>query len=62
MNQSTKTEAEIAPTWQDALSRFLDFVVLERGLAANTADGYGRDLARLPRAVDWRGTCGRDGF
>lgn len=46
MNQSTKTEAEIAPTWQDALSRFLDFVVLERGLAANTADGYGRDLAR----------------
>ena len=55
MNQSTKTEAEIAPTWQDALSRFLDFVVLERGLAANTADGYGRDLARYLMLLTDRG-------
>ncbi len=55
MNQSTKTEAEIPPTWQDALSRFLDFVVLERGLAANTADGYGRDLARYLMLLTDRG-------
>ena len=46
MPEATTAETEIAPAFQEALSQFLDFVSLERGLASNTAEAYGRDLMR----------------
>ena len=39
-------EERIAPGLSEALRRFLDFVRLERGLAENTTEAYGRDLDR----------------
>ena len=54
MDDATKTEAGIAPAWQETLSRFLDFVVLERGLAANTTEAYGRDLIRYLTLLTYR--------
>ncbi len=39
-------EAEIAPELRRAVARYLDHLVVERGLAANTVSAYRRDLAR----------------
>ena len=40
------TEAEAAPELRRAVARYLDHLVVERGLAANTVSAYRRDLAR----------------
>jgi integrase/recombinase XerD len=37
------------------ISRFLDYLAVERGLAKNTLDAYGRDLARYAGYLDERG-------
>ena len=55
MPEATTAETEIAPAFQEALSQFLDFVSLERGLASNTAEAYGRDLIRYVVMLSDRG-------
>jgi integrase/recombinase XerD len=45
------------PASEDALARFLNYLSLERGLAANTLQSYGRDLAKL---VPFLKRTGRD--
>jgi integrase/recombinase XerD len=37
------------------VSRFLDYLAVERGLARNTLDAYGRDLGRYARYLDAQG-------
>jgi integrase/recombinase XerD len=39
----------------EAVDTFLDHIKVERGLAAHTLDGYGRDLARLGQFLSERG-------
>jgi integrase/recombinase XerD len=39
------------PPWQRVLERYLEALLLERGLAPNSVDSYRRDLERLCRAV-----------
>ena len=46
MDEVTSEDVQIAPGLQEALARFLVFVRLERGLAENTVQAYGRDLDR----------------
>ncbi|MCG8457920.1 MAG: site-specific tyrosine recombinase XerD [Holophagales bacterium] len=41
--------------WQRALGAYLDALMTERGLAANTLESYGRDLRRLGRDLDEHG-------
>ena len=38
--------AEIHPTYESLLSRFLDHLLFEKGLSKNTLDGYANDLRR----------------
>ncbi len=42
---------QVPPTWQRVLERYLESLLLERGLAPNSVDSYRRDLERLCRAV-----------
>ncbi|MGE5181397.1 MAG: site-specific tyrosine recombinase XerD [Acidobacteriota bacterium] len=44
----------------DAIDVFLDHCKVERGLAAHTLDGYGRDLARFARLLADRGRADID--
>jgi integrase/recombinase XerD len=44
-----------APELDRAIDLYLDHLKVERGLAANTLDGYGRDLARLATFLTDRG-------
>ncbi len=44
-----------APEIDRAIDLFLDHLKVERGLALNTLDGYGRDLARLVAFLEARG-------
>jgi hypothetical protein len=43
-----------------AVELFLDHCKVERGLSANTLDGYGRDLGRLAGFLEARGRAGVD--
>ncbi|HVK77448.1 MAG TPA: site-specific tyrosine recombinase XerD [Kofleriaceae bacterium] len=49
-----------APEIDRAIDLFLDHLKVERGLAANTLDGYGRDLARLGGFLTARGRVRAD--
>jgi len=46
--------AESAP-WRRHLQRYLDHLMVERGLAANTVEAYARDLGRLGRWLEEEG-------
>ena len=44
-----QNEVEVAPALSAAISRFLDFLTVERGLSRNTLEAYRRDLLRYSR-------------
>ena len=44
-----QNEVEVAPAISAAISRFLDFLTVERGLSRNTIEAYRRDLLRYSR-------------
>jgi integrase/recombinase XerD len=44
----------------EAIDLFLDHLKVERGLSANTLDGYGRDLARMGEFISRRGRADVD--
>ena len=44
-----QNEVEVAPAISAAISRFLDFLTVERGLSRNTLEAYRRDLLRYSR-------------
>ncbi len=46
------------PAWRRALDRYLESLMVERGLSRNTVDGYRNDLTRLGDALAKKG--GRD--
>ncbi len=45
------------PPWRRHLQRYLDHLLVERGLAANTVEAYGRDLERLGSWLVEQGGC-----
>jgi integrase/recombinase XerD len=49
VSMAPATGVEVAPTLAAAISRFLDFLTVERGLSRNTLEAYRRDLLRYSR-------------
>ena len=42
--------------WERSIQRYLESLILERGLSERTVDAYGSDLARLGDSLDKLGT------
>jgi integrase/recombinase XerD len=48
-------DAAVGSSWSRALDRFLDSLILERGLSQRTAEAYGSDLVRMCQSLEQRG-------